>query len=100
MSHPISPSNGAAPLQMAWLQQSVRQFLGRVNWDGDPPEIQRLKTTALQNASHPLSLTLTVDQFFSTVNWQGNAIATPTHPAIPVPPRIDTFTLDDFAHLF
>jgi hypothetical protein len=112
MSSVLTPTNGSKPHveTSSWLQQTVQQFFNGFNWGDQPPEVQELRA-AFQSDDAPLSLKLTVSQFFGSINWEGNhAIATPTHPeltfsedssAIDVPhPNDGGFTLDDFSGLF
>lgn len=103
-SHPVIPDRAPAP---AWLRQSVQQVFSSMNWDDHPPEIHELKTAASETIAQggqaePLSLTMKVNQFFATFNWDGAAIALPTPPANSVEQTSpgDAFTLDDFSDLF
>lgn len=83
------------------MRQTVRQFFGNFNWNDNPPEVQELRQT-VSNGQLPLSLTLTVKQFFTAIDWDGNQIASlpaPEQPAVSVNP-VDAFTLDDFSDLF
>lgn len=97
-----------------WVQTSVQQFLGSVNWDGiaqkpnsrstdpstrtidfDIPDFQRLDPNA------PLSLSLTIGQFMTAVNWDGVAmIEVPSQPAVVSQSRESTLTLNDFSDFF
>ncbi len=93
-----------------WVQTSVQQFLGSVNWDGiaqkpssqsagpidfDSSDFQRPDPNA------PLSLSLTIGQFMTAVNWDGVAmIEVPSQPAVVSKPREATLTLNDFSDFF
>ena len=93
-----------------WVQTSVQQFLGSVNWDGiaqkpnsrstktidfDIPDFQRPDPNA------PLSLSLTIGQFMTAVNWDGVAmIEVPSQPVVSSKSRESTLTLNDFADFF
>ena len=101
-----------------WVQTSVQQFLGSVNWDGiaqkpnsrstdhstdqstrtidfDSPDFQRLDPNA------PLSLSLTIGQFMTAVNWDGAAMMeVPSQPAVISKSREAEFTLNDFSDFF
>jgi hypothetical protein len=93
-----------------WVQTSVQQFLGSVNWDGiaqkpnsqstktidfDIPELQRPDPNA------PLSLSLTIGQFMTAVNWDGVAmIEVPSQPAVSSKSDESTLTLNDFSDFF
>jgi hypothetical protein len=112
MSTALAQTNGSkAHVETSpWLQQSVRQFFGGINWDDQPPEIQELRTAVRSGNAEPLSLKLTVNQFFGAINWEGDAIAaTPesddfTFLEDPAESKLndddDGFTLDDFSGLF
>lgn len=83
-----------------WLRQTVRQFFSNFNWHDNPPEVEELRQTT-SNGQHSLSMTLTVKQFLSAIDWDGNAIA--TLPPTEQPPTLnpaDAFTLEDFSDLF
>lgn len=103
----IPQTNGAAAhLSQAWLNQTVEQFFGTVNWADHPPEIQHLRLTAQQGATQPETQPLsqlTVSQFFNGVNWEGNAIASPPNPVV-APDLVSesdaSLTLEDFSDLF
>ena len=95
--------NGSAPVapSHAWQQTSVQTFFTNFNWDDHSPEVQELKLASAQNSTAPLSLELSVCQFFATVNWDGNSIAAPVQsPAPPAPEPLsqptNDITLDDF----
>lgn len=101
----LAHTNGhsaAAPAPSSWLQQSVQQCFSQFNWDDTPPEIQELRQTTTQPGQESLSLTLTVDQFFNAINWQGSSIAAlpQSEPARQPGTTNDAFTLEDFSDLF
>lgn len=84
----------------AWQQSSVQTFFSRFNWEDSPPEVHEVKQAAARHSTEPLSLTLSVSQFFAAVNWEGTAIAAATpQPTAPVQ-KADDLTLDDFFNLF
>jgi hypothetical protein len=112
MSTALASTNGFKPHveSSLWLQHTVRQFFGGINWEDQPPEIQELRTAFQSDSTEPLSLKLSVKNFFGAINWEGlDAIA--PHPD-PEPTFIedlseinlndndDGFTLDDFSGLF
>src|SRR6476619_7046991 len=81
-------SNGTKPQAQAqpWLQSSVQTFFTGFNWENQSPEVQELKLQALQGSNTPLSLTLSVNQFFGAINWDGVAASAPvTLTASPTP---------------
>lgn len=86
-----------------WLHLSVQTFFTGFNWEDQSPEVQELKLQALQGSNTPLSLTLSVNQFFGAINWEGvaaaAAVAVPTPTSQPVSVAND-LTLDDFSSLF
>jgi hypothetical protein len=88
----------------SWLTTSVQTFFSGFNWENAPPEIQEIQQTAsVQATSGPLSLSLSVGQFFAAINWHGSEIAAPVaveQPSIPQPAANDDLTLDDFSSLF
>lgn len=97
-------ANGTKPKGQAqpWLQSSVQTFFTGFNWENQSPEVQELKLQALQGSNTPLSLTLSVNQFFGAINWEGVAAAAPvvlTPPTSSVAVAND-LTLDDFSSLF
>jgi hypothetical protein len=113
MSPVLTPTNGSKPHVEShdWLQQTVRQFFNGFNWDDRSPEVQELRAVQATGDAEPLSLTLTVSQYFGAINWEGNqAIAQPVDheltfiediSMIDIPDNSDDgFTLDDFSGLF
>jgi hypothetical protein len=95
-----STASHADSIDNVWLRQTVRQFFGNFNWNDNPPEVEELRQTT-SNGQQPLSMTLTVKQFFSAIDWDGNAIA--AIPPTEQPPTLnpaDAFTLEDFSDLF
>jgi len=93
-----------------WVQTSVQQFLGSVNWDGiaQKPNSQSTKTINFDgpdlqrpDPNAPLSLSLTIGQFMTAVNWDGVAmIAVPSQPAVISKSREEALTLNDFSDFF
>jgi hypothetical protein len=114
MSPVLTPTNGSKPHVEShdWLQQTVRHFFNGFNWDDRSPEVQELRAVQATGDAEPLSLTLTVSQYFGAINWEGNqAIAQPVDHEltfiedismidIPDDSDDDGFTLDDFSGLF
>jgi hypothetical protein len=93
--------NGSLPQANSWKQQSVQQFLGGFNWEDYPPEIRELKAVAAESGDRPLSLALTVSQFFGSIDWDGNADLFFGHfTDSSLAADADSLTLDDFAALF
>ncbi|MDX2097379.1 MAG: hypothetical protein SFW36_06345 [Leptolyngbyaceae cyanobacterium bins.59] len=105
MSPMMLQTNGNAKAAQArqWLQASVKEFFSGVNWDDQPLEVQVLKQNNLAATEGPLSLTLTVGQFFGAIPWEGGP-SLPKTAAIDMPlvdqTKADDFTLDDFSSLF
>jgi len=93
-----------------WVQTSVQQFLGSVNWDGiaQKPNSQSTKTIDFDipdfqrpDPNSPLSLSLTIGQFMTAVNWDGVALMeVPSQPAVILKDRESTLTLNDFSDFF
>lgn len=98
-------TNGSAAFRSseAWLQSSVQKFFTGINWDDNPPEVQKAKIASSEpgNAG-PLNLTMPVNQFFATFNWDGSAIAgaVPQQQSFSQTPKPNEITLDDFSSLF
>ncbi|MBE9178899.1 hypothetical protein IQ268_10035 [Oculatella sp. LEGE 06141] len=95
-------TNGSSALvnPPVWLRASVQEFFTTFNWDDSPPEVQELKLNAMEEGT-PLSMTLSVSQFFGAVAWDGAAIAAPPLSDSPtVLTDAKDFTLDDFSDLF
>jgi hypothetical protein len=94
---PESPSNTEA-----WQLWSVQKFFSSFNWENDTPAVQEFKQLDNWDNAVPLSLSLTVAQFFAAFNWDGAVIAaapsTPQVLAQPAPKN--DLTLDDFSSLF
>lgn len=100
MTLPETNGSSAAISPKPWLQWSVQKFFSTFNWEDNPPEVQELKRTS-QDGDSPLSLTLSVCQFFASVNWEGATIAAPTPmPPVSAPTAKTELTLDDFSNLF
>jgi hypothetical protein len=97
----LMPTNGSKPpaLSQDWLQLSVQTFFTTFNWNDDLPMVQAIKQTAAQGNGEPLSLTLTVSQFFAAIPWDSVAIA-PTQSELLTSTPADQFTLEDFSDLF
>lgn len=97
----LPQTNGAKalPAVEAWQRDSVKTFFTGINWDDQPPAIQEIKLSA-EDSNAPLSLTMSVCQFFATINWADIAIAAPTAVQPTPPPANDELTLDDFSGLF
>lgn len=87
-----------------WLQFSVQKFFMGINWDDSPPAVQAAKIASSEPDNiGPLSLTMTVNQFFHALNWEGQEIAAavPQEPSFSLPTQPpNEITLDDFSNLF
>lgn len=94
------------PESAARLRQSVQSFFSQVNWDDHSPEVQEVRQTIATPNLGPISLTMSVSQFFAIVNWEGTEIAAPglaLEPFTLTSPETsptDSLTLDDFFNLF
>ncbi len=88
-----------------WKRASVREFFCQINWEHDPEPIQKVKQASLAGRSEPLSLTLTVSQFFTCIDWDGQGTIAPS-ASLPVEEILGTqaleeeVTLEDFSSLF
>jgi hypothetical protein len=115
MSPVLTPTNGSKPHveNHTWLQQTVRQVFSNFNWEDQTPEVQEMRAASQADDAEPLSLKITVSQFFGAINWDGNqAIAQPVDheltfiediSMLDIPESSDDddgFTLDDFSGLF
>lgn len=90
------------PVDADWLQLSTQTFFSRFNWDDNPPEVQQLRQNAAAGSTAPLSMTLTVSQFFGAIDWDGEAIAQ-SAALTALDDDLsgnDIFTLDEFSNLF
>ncbi len=103
----LTPTNGTRAMAApdAWLQSSVQQFFGAINWEDQAPTVQpAIKFGATpQEQAGPLSMSLKVGQFFGAVNWDGTEIAAAVHSLeeqLPPGAAEDGFTLDGFSDLF
>jgi hypothetical protein len=88
-----------SPVDRRWMRQTVRQFFGDFNWNDNSPEVEKLRQSTL-NGQQPLSLTLSVQQFFGAIDWEGGSIAPPIANEQPPVNPADAFTLEDFSDLF
>jgi hypothetical protein len=100
----LPQKNGSVPAAPSdtWLQSSVQKFFSSFNWEDNTPEVQEIKLTSQEN-SGPLSLTLSVNQFFAAVNWDGAAIAPATSASLSQPTSAtlqEDLTLDGFSDFF
>lgn len=105
-------TNGSAKgMQQAWLRSSVEKFFSTINWDDRPLEVKARAASAdptseqtnASNGSTPLSLTMSVSQFFELFPWEGQrVIAAPLPVEAPIVDEVsaDEITLDDFSELF
>jgi len=122
MSRLTLSMNGKALAQdNAWINLTVREFFKTVNWEDKPPEVyeltqdltQDLSRTAAQGSYQPLSLTLTVRQFFDAFPWDGLSLSGSEVNDLdlfaeslnlgdddPAPGSIDDMTLGGFSDLF
>lgn len=106
MTLTLPQTNGskASATAHTWLQSSVQSFFSNINWEDNPPEVQQIKQNAAQSDGAnavPVSLTMSVSQFFAAINWDNATIAAPIQPAkTPSQPKPNEITLDDFSSLF
>lgn len=103
MTLPSTNGSSAYRPAQAWMQSSVQKFFSNINWEDNPPEVQEAKQASSEPGhTGPLSLTMSVSQFFAALNWDGSAIAAPVPQAQepPQPSKPDEITLDDFSSLF
>lgn len=107
----LSYSNGHAPASNAasgsdasqhWLEKSTRHFFSEINWDNQSQEVQQLRQAWVQDNAEPLSLTLSVHQFFAAIPWDGVAVFQLEPPSEPLfaAPESNSLTLEDFSDLF
>lgn len=87
------------PVSQDWLQLSVQTFFAGFNWNDDSPTVQAIKQTAAQSNGEPLSLTLTVSQFFAAIPWDSVSTMSVKSDLSTSKPD-DQFTLEDFSGLF
>lgn len=100
--------NGRSFDSESWLALSVREFFTAVNWENKPPEIQQLSQelviSATQGTISPLSLNLTVSQFFGAIPWDGSTIASLPNQTdgsfLATTADSSDFTLEGFSDLF
>jgi hypothetical protein len=86
-----------------WRQTSVRDFFIHLNWEGHSSLVEPVVHLSTEPSSGPLSLTMSVNRFFSALNWEGGDVGVPgSLPAKPSTPSlvIDELTLDGFSDLF
>jgi hypothetical protein len=88
-----------SPVDRRWMRQTVRQFFGDFNWNDNSPEVEELRHST-SNGQQSLSLTLSVQQFFGAIDWEGGSIASPVADEQPSVNPADAFTLEDFSDLF
>lgn len=103
-------NNGSAQgMQDLWLRSTVEEFFSAINWDDRPiepaPSVSKVDSEpAASSAAHtPLSMTMSVSQFFTLFPWDGQrAIAAPLSVTMPLPNTTEgaDITLDDFSDLF
>jgi uncharacterized membrane protein len=104
MSLSTASYNNGHTQDQSWLQLSVQKFFLGVNWEDHPPAVQEMQLSARAAAAQgqpiPLSLELSVSQFFAAIAWDGTSIAAANEPVLPSTSQADDFTLDDFTNLF
>lgn len=105
LSLPHTNGSSKGVKSQTWLQMPVHKFFMGVNWEDQPPEVQEIKLTSLEAAvqgnSASLSLTLSVNQFFSAIPWDGIPMGSPAESVTPEATSDDGgLTLDDFSGLF
>lgn len=97
----LAHTNGSAAGMLPWLKHSVQQFFQGFNWDNLPPSVETTSPSsapATVDLDAPLSLTLSVSQFFGAVAWDGSrAIGSPVRVEEPVlaPAPENNFTIDN-----
>lgn len=112
----VPHTNGSAKgMQKVWLRSTVEEFFSSVNWDDRPVEVVEPKAlvedasdpeTLAQPVSshHPLSLSMSVNDFFDQFPWEGQPIIAAPLPVNEASPEADDdandITLDDFSGLF
>ena len=100
------PNNGRSEKRTPsrWQQASVQDFFSSINWEMHPVEVQEFKQARLQGSTEPLSLMLSVAQFFSCMAWDGQPVVAPAiadSQTLEIPQEAtDDLTLDDFSDLF
>ncbi|MDJ1183464.1 hypothetical protein [Roseofilum casamattae] len=99
-SNPLSGSKSSQ-----WQMISVRELFSQINWEFDPEPVQRVKQLSSEGKSESVSLTLSVERFFTCINWDGQREIAPSDPQPPEPDfelagAEDDVTLDDFSSLF
>jgi hypothetical protein len=100
MSVIYANGSSVAATSSNWLQSSVQSFFTAFNWEDNPPEVQELKLTSMQDGM-PLSMELSVSQFFSAIAWDGSCVAAAPSSAEPFSvSENNQFTLEDFSDLF
>jgi hypothetical protein len=73
-----------APATDEWLQRPVREYFGAIVWAPAPPAIAvAVPAAATAIARPPVSLDLTVVQYFAHFPWDGPVAAVATAVAIP-----------------
>ncbi len=82
-----------------WQRESVKSFFTGFNWENHPADLQEIKLSLSENNNTPLTLKMSVCQFFATINWDDTTIAAPS-PAPSTQAAPDSLTLDDFSGLF
>ncbi|MDJ1180074.1 hypothetical protein PJF56_14500 [Roseofilum sp. BLCC_M91] len=94
-----------------WQRVSVHDFFSQINWEHDPEPIQQFKQASKQASlegpkrTETLSWTLSVNQFFTCIDWEGQGAIAPSDPLPPEPESTSTqsekdVTLEDFSSLF
>ena len=105
MSNSAASLNGSATAAVSnWLEWTVREFFTQVNWADQPPEVQAIHISTLEGETPELSLQLSVGQFFSSIPWDGKAVAAPVTetPVMESAPASDSgeIDVDAFADFF
>ena len=104
----VPPTNGFKPPMpnLNGLQSSVQAFFSAINWEDNPPEVQRLRQEAIPQAGSAstvkeLTLSMSVSSFFAAFNWDNATIAAAVSaPVEAARPKPKDLTLDDFSDLF
>jgi len=98
----LPQTNGSKAMSASesWQRESVKTFFTGVNWENHTPAVQEIKLSLAEGSNEPLKLTMSVCQFFATINWEGIAIAASTPVQSSPTPANDDLTLDSFSGLF
>jgi hypothetical protein len=82
------------------LQLPLSQFFATVNWDDQPPASPTAAAVLSENHPGPLSLSLRVEHFLGSINWEGTGSVAVVQTITEPPPSSADFTLEGFSELF